>query len=51
MANPIVVRSLDEIKFWSRIMKEHALFLTLGFTHEQKKLIMKHSSLSPFLKE
>ncbi len=39
MANPIVVRSLDEIKFWSRIMKEHALFLTLGFTHEQKKLI------------
>ena len=39
MANPIVVRSLDEIQFWSRIMKEHALFLSLGFTHEQTKLI------------
>lgn len=39
MANAIVARSLDEIKFWSRIMKEHALFLSLGFTYEQKKLI------------
>ncbi len=39
MADPIVVRSLDEIKFWSRIMKEHALFLSLGFTYEQKQLI------------
>ena len=39
MANPIVIRSLDEIQFWSRIMKEHALFLSLGFTYEQKKLI------------
>jgi hypothetical protein len=39
MANPIVARSLDEIKFWSRIMKEHALFLSLGFTHDQKQLI------------
>ncbi|KON85531.1 hypothetical protein AF332_00685 [Sporosarcina globispora] len=39
MADPIVVRSLDEIKFWSRIMKEHALFLSLGFTYEQKLLI------------
>lgn len=39
MANPIVARSLDEIKFWSRIMKEHALFLSLGFTYEQKHLI------------
>ena len=39
MANPIVVRTLDEIKFWSRIMKEHALFLSLGFTYEQKQLI------------
>ncbi|MDF2857893.1 MAG: hypothetical protein K0Q87_3744 [Neobacillus sp.] len=37
--NPIVARSLDEIKFWSRIMKEHALFLSLGFTYEQKQLI------------
>lgn len=39
MANPIVARSLDEIRFWSRIMKEHALFLSLGFTYEQQQLI------------
>jgi hypothetical protein len=39
MANPIVERSLDEITFWSRIMKEHALFLSLGFTYEQSQLI------------
>jgi hypothetical protein len=39
MANPIVIRSLDEIQFWSRIMKEHALFLSLGFTYEQQQLI------------
>ncbi|WP_445486853.1 DUF2935 domain-containing protein [Niallia sp. 03133] len=41
MANPIVARSLDEIEFWSRIMKEHALFLSLGFTYEQKQLIIE----------
>ncbi|WP_037985602.1 DUF2935 domain-containing protein [Thalassobacillus devorans] len=39
MGDPIVERSLDEIKFWSRIMKEHALFLSLGFTYEQTQLI------------
>lgn len=39
MANPIVTRSLDEIQFWSRIMKEHAFFLSLGFTYEQSQLI------------
>lgn len=39
MADPIVIRSLDEIRFWSRIMKEHALFLSLGFTYEQQQLI------------
>lgn len=39
MVNPIVERSLDEIRFWSRIMKEHALFLSLGFTYEQTQLI------------
>lgn len=39
MTDPIVARSLDEIQFWSRIMKEHALFLSLGFTYEQSKLI------------
>jgi hypothetical protein len=39
LADPIVARSLDEIQFWSRIMKEHSLFLSLGFTYEQKQLI------------
>ncbi|WP_067726835.1 DUF2935 domain-containing protein [Oceanobacillus damuensis] len=39
MTNLIVRRSLDEIHFWSRIMKEHALFLSLGFTYEQNQLI------------
>ncbi|WP_240374890.1 DUF2935 domain-containing protein [Bacillus piscicola] len=39
MVHPIVARSLEEISFWARIMKEHALFLSLGFTYEQEKLI------------
>ena len=39
MANAFVVRSLDEIRFWARIMKEHALFLSLGFTYNEQKLI------------
>ncbi len=34
-----VVRSLDEIRFWSRIMKEHSLFLRLGFRCEDTQLI------------
>ncbi|RCX23442.1 DUF2935 family protein [Fontibacillus phaseoli] len=34
-----VTRSLDEIRFWSRIMKEHALFLGLGFRAEDTQLI------------
>ena len=29
-----VTRSLEEIRFWSRIMKEHSLFLRLGFRCE-----------------
>lgn len=33
-----VARSLDEIRFWSRIMKEHALFLGLGFRAEDTQL-------------
>ncbi|WP_025700918.1 DUF2935 domain-containing protein [Paenibacillus forsythiae] len=33
-----VVRSLDEIRFWSRIMKEHSLFLGLGFRAEDTRL-------------
>lgn len=39
MANDFVTRSLDEIRFWSRIMKEHALFLSLGFTYNEQQLI------------
>ncbi len=34
-----VVRSLDEIRFWSRIMKEHSLFLRLGFRADDTNLI------------
>lgn len=39
MADPFVARSLDEIRFWSRIMKEHSLFLKLGFRCEDVQLI------------
>ncbi|XEC97378.1 DUF2935 domain-containing protein [Paenibacillus tarimensis] len=39
MSNAFVVRSLDEIRFWSRIMKEHSLFLKLGFRCEDTQLI------------
>lgn len=34
-----VARSLDEIRFWSRIMKEHSLFLKLGFRCDDTNLI------------
>ncbi|WNQ09203.1 DUF2935 domain-containing protein [Paenibacillus aurantius] len=39
MSTAFVVRSLDEVRFWSRIMKEHSLFLRLGFRAEDKQLI------------
>ncbi|WP_047152842.1 DUF2935 domain-containing protein [Aneurinibacillus tyrosinisolvens] len=38
MTTLFVERSLDEVRFWSRIMKEHALFLRLGFTVDQTQL-------------
>lgn len=41
MSDVFIARSLDEIQFWSRIMKEHALFLSLGFTYEDKRLIQE----------
>ncbi|MBF0705813.1 DUF2935 domain-containing protein [Alkalihalobacillus hwajinpoensis] len=41
MAIEFVSRSLDEIHFWSRIMKEHALFLSLGFSFNDSKLIQE----------
>lgn len=39
MPNEFVARSLDEVRFWSRIMKEHSLFLRLGFRCEDTQLI------------
>lgn len=39
MSNGFVMRSLDEVRFWSRIMKEHSLFLKLGFRCEDTQLI------------
>ncbi|MDF2937523.1 MAG: hypothetical protein K0Q90_2896 [Paenibacillaceae bacterium] len=39
--NEFVVRSLDEIQFWSRIMKEHSFFLKLGFRCEDTQLIQE----------
>lgn len=41
MSNEFVIRSLDEIRFWSQIMKEHSLFLKLGFRCEDTQLIME----------
>lgn len=41
MADAFVVRSLDEVRFWSRIMKEHSLFLKLGFRCEDTQLIQE----------
>jgi hypothetical protein len=39
MGDGFVLRSLDEIRFWSRIMKEHSFFLKLGFRCEDTQLI------------
>ncbi|WP_246628081.1 DUF2935 domain-containing protein [Paenibacillus oenotherae] len=39
MPDGFVVRSLEEVRFWSRIMKEHSLFLRLGFRCEDTQLI------------
>jgi hypothetical protein len=39
MSDRFVMQSLDEIRFWSRIMKEHSLFLKLGFRCEDTQLI------------
>ncbi|WP_206425359.1 DUF2935 domain-containing protein [Staphylospora marina] len=41
MSDGFVARSLDEIRFWSRIMKEHAFFLRLGFRCEDTQLIQE----------
>ncbi|SCW47028.1 protein of unknown function [Paenibacillus tianmuensis] len=39
MSDLFVARSLEEIRFWSRIMKEHSFFLRLGFRCEDTQLI------------
>lgn len=39
MPDAFVARSLDEVRFWSRIMKEHSLFLRLGLRCEDTQLI------------
>lgn len=39
MSDEFVARSLDEIRFWSRIMKEHSLFIKLGLRCEDTHLI------------
>jgi hypothetical protein len=39
MSDGFVTRSLNEIQFWSRIMKEHSLFLRLGFPADAPQLI------------
>ncbi|WP_082731952.1 DUF2935 domain-containing protein [Sporosarcina sp. HYO08] len=36
-----VTQSLEELRFWSRIMKEHAFFLSIGFTADDTKLIQQ----------
>ena len=41
MPDAFVARSIDEIRFWSRIMKEHSLFLKLGFRCSDTKLIQE----------
>lgn len=38
MSDRFVSRSLEEISFWSRIMKEHSFFLCLGFRAEDTML-------------
>jgi hypothetical protein len=39
VSDEFVVRSLNEVQFWSRIMKEHSLFLKLGFPADATQLI------------
>ena len=44
-----VTRSLEEIRFWSRIMKEHSLFLRLGFRAEDTQLIAEANHFYHYL--
>ncbi|MBY0013432.1 DUF2935 domain-containing protein [Paenibacillus typhae] len=51
MSDPFVVRSLEETRFWSRIMKEHSLFLRLGFRCEDTQLINEASQFQAIFEE
>jgi hypothetical protein len=51
MSNAFVNRSLDEIRFWSRIMKEHSLFLKLGFRCEDTQLIAEANQFFALFEE
>lgn len=51
MTNAFVAQSLDEIRFWSRIMKEHSLFLRLGFRCEDTQLIQEANQFYQLFEE
>lgn len=51
LSDPFVVRSLEEIRFWSRIMKEHSLFLRLGFRCEDTQLINEANQFQAIFEE
>jgi hypothetical protein len=42
---PVVSPTLDEIRFWLRIMKEHVLFIKLGLPHDQTVLMAEADRL------
>lgn len=49
--NAFVARSLNEIQFWSRIMKEHSFFLRLGFRCEDTELINEANYFNKLFEE
>lgn len=46
-----VTQSLEEIRFWSRIMKEHAFFLSIGFTADQTELVQEARHFIPIFEQ
>jgi hypothetical protein len=51
VSNTFVTRSLEEIRFWARIMKEHSLFLKLGFRCEDTQLIAEANQFFALFEE
>jgi hypothetical protein len=41
MPHVFVTRSLEEVRFWCRMMKEHALLVRYGFTGDQRQQIQE----------